>query len=371
MGKRWICLIMAALLLFGGALAENVGNQLGFEMLRALNDDAKNQVISPISLTFALAMAAEGAQGETQAQMLDALEIDTIEEMIALIEPLRNAGVKIANAAFAKEDLQPLDEYVTTLREMHDAEWFEGLDADSINAWVREKTDGMIEKMIDVMPDAELALVNAVAMDAQWRSAFRSEDTKNEVFHAQSGDIEVPMMHQTMWARYGTQEDIQFVRLAYCDSSLAMYAVLPGEGGVSETLDRLCEQGMDFFAWNEDNAHVELALPKTDIMAENRLNETLIALGMELPFSSIEADFSGISATKNLYIDSILQKARLMIDEDGTRAAVATVIMIAEGAAPITQNVELTFDRPYVIVIAEEETQSVVFAAVIANPSES
>lgn len=371
MGKRWIGLIMAAILLFGGALAESAGNQLGFETLRALNDDAKNQVISPISLTFALAMAAEGAQGETQAQILDALEIDKIEETIALIEPLKNAGVKLANAAFAKADLQPLDEYVTVLRERYDAEWFEGLDADSINGWVCEKTDGMIEKMIDAMPDAELALVNAVAMDAQWRSPFRSEDTQNEVFHAPSADVEIPMMHQTMWARYGTQEDIRFVRLAYCDSSLAMYAVLPGKGGVSETLDRLCEQGMDFFAWNEENAHVELALPKTDITAENQLKETLIALGMEMPFSSIEADFSGISRKTELYIDSILQKARLIIDEDGTRAAAATAIMLAEGAAPMTQNVELTFDRPYVVVIAEEETQSVVFAAVIANPSES
>ena len=149
-----------------------------------------------------------------------------------------------------------------------------------------------------------------------------------------------------------------------------MWIALPGEGvEMDGLLDALAEQGMAYLTGGASEREVDLFLPKFDLTTENCLSDALKALGLEAPFGS-DADFSGISEVP-LKIDEILQKVRVQLDEEGTKAAAATAAMVACMAMlPEEEPVEVRVDRPFAFVIADGETDSVCFAGVVENPVE-
>lgn len=367
-------LICAMLLTAGAALAEAPGNQLGFDVLRALTDGTKNQVLSPVSLAYALAMAAEGAEGATEDEIEKALGTDDLDDWIEKNGPkLTAAGLKLANAAFITGEIRPDADYIEDLKKDFGAEWFEASDdmADKINQWTKEHTDGLIEKLIDgeLDPLSQLVLVNAVAMDAKWSSPFEADATEDGTFHAPDGDVTVPMMHQTLFADYAETDEALILRLTYSDSGLSMLLALPKDNkSVANVLDALSEKGLSYFSFPEEMTNISLTMPKVDLSAKNTLNDALQALGVRTAFTA-DADFSDITKEMPLQIAEVVQKARLVVDEDGTKAAAATEVEIRAMAA--LQEVDFALDRPFVAVIAEEETGTVCFASVIANPAEN
>ena len=368
-------LICAMLLTAGAALAEAPGNQLGFDVLRALTDGTKNQVFSPVSLAYALGMALEGADGATEDEIEKALGTDDLDDWIEHNgSKLTAAGLKLANAAFITGEIQPEADYIEDLKKDFGAEWFEMSDnmADKINQWTKEHTDGLIEKLIDgeLDPLSQLVLVNAVAMDAKWSSPFSADETADGTFHAPDGDVTASMMHQTLYADYAETDEALILRLTYSDSGLSMLLALPKDGqSVTGVLDKLSEKGLSYFSFPEEMTEVSLTMPKIDLSAKNTLNDALQALGVRTAFSD-SADFSDITKSMPLQIAEVVQKARLVVDEDGTKAAAATEVGIRAMAAPLPA-VDFTLDRPFVAVIAEEETGTVCFASVIANPAEN
>lgn len=375
--KKWTSILMALVLLMSGAVCAEeeiavpaAGTRMGFEVLKMLYDGEQNQVVSPVSLACALAMAAQGAEGETRQELLDALDAETPADVAAQLSPLADAGLKLADAAFLVNDLIPREEYVSALKALFDAEWFDSATAEKINAWVAEKTDGLIERIVDELSDdARLALVNAVAMDAQWARPFDPERTENDTFHTPDGDVTVEFMRDERWADYGERDGVQMLRMRYSDSDLALLIALPEEGCMDEVLDGLCAEGLGYFMFNEEPARVKLSMPKTDISAENGLNDALQALGIKTAFGD-SADFSGISE-EALRIGSVLQKTRLIFDEDGTRAAAATaLIMEAMSMVEPMNVVHFEMNRPFAAVIADERTGAVCFAGIVANPAE-
>mgnify|MGYP004557426783 FL=1 len=363
------------LLTAGAALAEAPGNQLGFDVLRALTDGTKNQVFSPVSLAYALGMALEGADGATEDEIEKALGTDDLDDWIEHNgSKLTAAGLKLANAAFITGEIQPDADYIEDLKKDFGAEWFEmsGDMADKINQWTKEHTDGLIEKLIDgeLDPLSQLVLVNAVAMDAKWSSPFSADETADGIFHAPDGDVTASMMHQTLYADYAETDEALILRLTYSDSGLSMLLALPKDGqSVTGVLDKLSEKGLSYFSFPEEMTEVSLTMPKIDLSAKNTLNDALQALGVRTAFSD-SADFSDITKSMPLQIAEVVQKARLVVDEDGTKAAAATEVDIRAMSAPLPA-VDFTLDRPFVAVIAEEETGTVCFASVIANPAEN
>lgn len=367
-----LLLLLVFLAVIPAANAEAAGNRLGFEVLKALGDGTENQVISPVSLAYALAMAAQGAGSETEKALLEALEVDSAAEAAELTDALQEAGLKLANAAFSASDLEPDEAYVQALQEQFGAEWFaQGEDLEErINAWVAEKTDGLIEKLYDgpIDPETALILLNAIAMDADWASPFRKSDTEDGVFHAPDGEVTVPFMNQTIWARYGERDGVQLLRLEYADSNLVLLLALPEEGGVPQVLDGLAQEGLAYFQLSDETIDVDLSMPKLDISVGESLAQPLQELGLACAFDE-RADFSGISKDVELCIGDVLQKARLVFDEEGTRAAAATSVEITPMMAPIDHaTVRMTLDRPFVAVIADEQTGAVSFASIVANP---
>ena len=375
--KKILSILLCLALLGCAALAEPVaaeaapaaGEKLGFELLKELYRGEGNVMLSPASLTMALGMAAEGAAGETLAAILTALGAEDASELSGVVPE----EIKSANAAFAAPGLQLMEDYIERLNEAYGAEWFD-LDAEvveKVNAWVEKHTDGLIDQLLTEAPDpmTGLILINAIAMDAKWEKPFEAYNTIEDTFHATQGDVTVEMMYQRDFFDYVEKDGVQIIRLPYADSALEMWIALPGEGVEMDNLmDALAAQGMDDLKEGAVEREVDLFLPKFDLTTENSLSDALKALGLELPFGS-DADFSGISGVP-MRIDEILQKVRVQLDEEGTRAAAATAAIVACMAAiPEEEPVEMRADRPFVFVIADAETGSVCFAGVVENPA--
>lgn len=348
------------------------GEKLGFAMLNKLYAGSKNSIISPQSLALALGMAAEGAQGDTLAEILEALDVKDVSQIIASLPE----ELKSANAAFTAPGLVLKDEYIRRLNEAYNAEWFEIDDAvvEKVNAWVQENTDGLIDQLLSEAPGAETAmiLINAVAMDAQWALTFDPENTFEENFTTMNGEMPVMMMHRTGYFDYAEKDGVQMIRLPYADSSLEMWIVLPPdtEDGMPWLLNTLSHEGMFYLKSDAQEAYVNLGLPKMDISDENTLSDVLKQLGVETAFGS-EADFSGMSETP-MCIDSILQKVRVQMDEEGTKAAAATAMIMKDMALREPEyDAEMIVNRPFVFAVSDAETGALCFAGVVENPTEN
>jgi len=378
--KRIIAWMMMLALLMGSALAEAApgsameaygppapGEKLGMELLSMLHVSGENTVLSPQSLALALGMAAEGAQGETLDEILTVLGVQDVSEISAD----KIDGIKDANAAFVAPGLSLKTEYVEKLNERYGAEWFD-MDGDvvaKVNAWVKEHTDELIEELLSEAPNADIGmiLVNALAMDADWAAPFASEATTEETFHAHGGDVLVQMMHQTEFFDYAEKDGMQIVRLPYSTGSLEMWIALPPEGGMFQLLEILANEGMFYLKSDAEKREVILSLPKFDVSDDNILADALKLLGVETAFAD-NADFFSISDTP-LCVDEILQKVRVQVDEQGTKAAAATALMVKEmGLLRPEPPVEMNVDRPFAFVISDAETGSVCFAGAIENP---
>lgn len=374
--KKMISILLCAVLLMGIVLAEETavkpapGEKLGFELLKEIYVEGENSVLSPLSLALALGMAVEGAEGETLAQLLEALGAEHADELAKVTEEIRSA-----NAVFTQPGFPVKQEYINALAEKYGPEWFE-IDEDvvnRVNAWVKKHTDGLIEQMMNDAPASDIAmlLINAVALDADWALPFMKEATYEETFHAPSGDVNVEMMHQTEHFRYTEKDGVQLICLPYADSDLDMWIALPAEGMEMEALlDSLAENGMTYFTEGAANTEVVLTMPKLDISDSHSLVELLKKLGMSLPFGS-DADFSGISDVQ-MCIDEIVQKARMQVDESGTKAAAATIVSmrcmaLAPGMKP--EPVVMKLDRPYFYAITDSVSGAVCFTGVVENPT--
>lgn len=371
--KKIMCLLLCLMLLGGSALAETEvaapGERLGMEILSMLHVSGENTVLSPQSLTLALGMAAEGAQVDTLAALLDALDAESLDKIAAELPE----GLKSANALFVKPGVDLHEEYLQRLNEGYAAERFEmdGNVKEKVNAWVSEHTDELIEEMLSDEPadDIALLLLNAVAMDAKWASPFAAEATDKADFHTANGDVQADMMHQTNYFDYAEKDGAQIIRLPYENGSLEMWIILPAEGGMAAMLETLATQEcLNYLRSDVQTREVVLSLPKFDIADEHSLSYALSLLGLESIFGA-DADFSGMSDVP-LCMDELLQKARVQVDEDGTRAAAATmaamrVMAMQDPELPKEMNV----DRPFAFVIADSESGAICFAGAVEDPT--
>lgn len=355
--KKTVAFILCLLLLIPCARAEN----MAFSMLRALYTSGENTVLSPVSLNTALNMAAEGALGITK------------EELLAFTDDLASGEIASANVLFVSERIALKPDYEQALLDRCAAEAF-AIDeniVENANRWISEKTGGMIENFMQAPPaDTGLVLINAVAMDKEWRFPFDPERTSPEKFFTGDQSLTVPMMRQTEDFLYCEKDGTQIVRLPYKDSALEMWIVLPEENGMPALLDALAEAGPEPFIQDAATREVILSLPKIDITDDNDLVGPLKALGVNAAFAP-EADFSAMSDTP-MRVGSVRQKARITMDEESTKAAAVTqVVMLATALAPDSrpEPIVMTVNRPYLLMIRDGETGALCFNAVVENPS--
>jgi len=381
-----------------GELAELVaGNSaFAFDLYQVLRGEEGNLFYSPYSISVALAMTYAGARGETEEQMADALHFALSQDRLhpafnGLDLELASRGesakgkdsegfrLNIVNAIWGQEGYKFLSTFLDVLAENYGAglrllDFVKAPEKSrvTINDWVSDQTEGRIEDLIPqgVIDElTRLVLTNAIYFNAAWLNPFQEEQTQDGPFHLlDGGEATVPMMHQTELFRYAEGEGYQAVELPYDGSELSMAILLPRPGEFEAFDGSLDAERADAILKELAHKRVALTLPRFEFESDFGLAETLAAMGMPEAFSS-EADFSGMTGNLDLFISDVIHKAFVSVDEEGTEAAAATVVVMALKAMPPTKSVEVTVDRPFLFLIRDIETGAVLFVGRVVNPS--
>ena len=381
--KRFISNVLAvtALLILNSCGTEYEkpveGSQKGFALsffkhVVAISESGENVVVSPYSAGVALSMVAEGAEGQTRVEFDDALNGCLFKA--ADLGSNDTVTVKSANSVWITDDFSVRNRYVSILENDFDAEVVNLDFADpatvrAINNWCSENTEGKINEIVDRLnPGMVMMLINALYFNAPWADAFLEKNTREGVFHAFNGDVQIPMMAKTDRMNYAEYQGAQMVELPYEGGRYAMYVVLPPKGlsidkMISYVNEDLYDQAMSMMTAEK----VRLTLPKFKLETEMILNKTLQNMGIRTAFSSA-ADFKGIFETGPLVLDQVKQKCYIDMSEKGTEAAAVTSIGVRMTSARPETVYTMNVDRPYVFFIADRSNGNILFAGRVARP---
>ena len=361
-------------------------NHFAFGLLReaGARDTASNVFLSPLSASMALGMTLNGAAGETFTGMRAALGFGEMEpaeinaayrSLIDLLLGLdRSVDMRLANSIWLREGFPFHDAFVQSSRTHFDAEvatldFSDPASAGVINRWVDRSTDGKIRKVLDqVDPEMVMYLINAVYFKGTWTQQFDPRQTREAPFQRADGTQQpVQMMHlEDAGVRHLLTPEVQIVDLPYGREAFSMTLVLPGGGQpLEEWAATVDAQRWD--AWMEQlhEGELDVYLPRFRLEYQQVLNETLRALGMETAFDDRAADFSGMSPLgADLYIDEVKQKTFLEVNEKGTEAAAVTSV----GVAPTSLPPSFRADRPFLLVIRERLSGTILFLGTIGAP---
>ena len=339
----------------------------GVRLFKTSMEEGENTLISPLSVLYALAMTANGADGETLAQMEQVLgmDVDNLNSyMLAYLDLLpetKDYKMSLANSIWFKDDpnftveqsfLQTNADYYGA--GAYKAAFDEGTRND-INNWVKEHTDGMIPEILDEIPDeAIMYLVNALAFDEKWADEYEEHQIREGRFTLEDGTRQdVDMMHSEEHAYLEDDLATGFIKY-YKDRKYAFVAMLPNEGvSVSQYVDSLTSEHLRELLNNPQDLTVFASIPKFETEYDIEMSEVLQEMGMTDAFDWRVADFSRLGTYTvdgmNICINRVLHKTFISVTEQGTRAGAATAVeMVAEGAMEIVEFKEVVLDRPFV-----------------------
>lgn len=348
----------------------------------------RNVFVSPASVSIALAMTYNGADGTTREAMARTLELRdmTLDEVnqanLILLSNLAYADSKvklaIANSLWSKETMPFYPDFIERNRRYYGAE-VTSLDfgdptaPDIINGWVNRNTNGKIPEIIEnIPPEAILYLINAIYFKGTWTEEFDPAATRQSDFTLPSGTTNrVPMMHQSGTYPYLETPEFQAVSLGYGDSSrFSMYVFLPGQSSsLAAFHESLTEENWSAWMSRFGKAEGDIGLPRFEIAYEKTLNGILKAMGMEIAFDPNGADFGKmlpVSPMANAYISEVKHKMYVKVNEEGAEAAAATSVEI--GYTSFSPPFTMIVDRPFFAAIRDNQSGTILFMGSITDP---
>ena len=371
-------------------------NDFALDVYQTLSAQDGNLILSPFSMSLALAMTYAGARGETESQMVDTLHFDLPQEQLhpafnALDQDLASRGesksdeqeplqLNIANAVWAEQTYPFLQEFLDLIASNYGAgirladfiNQYESVRKE-INDWVYDETQ---EKIKDLLPegvlssDTRMVLVNAIYFKADWLSQFDANDTYDSPFHLLDGtDVTVKMMNQGTSMPYYQGNGFQAVELPYAGDTSAMDILIPDEGNFEAFESSLNSDLFNKAINGMQPASMMLSLPKFTYESQFNLSDTLKSMGMVDAFDPDQADFSGMTAQNDLFISNVIHKAFVAVDEEGTEAAAATAVIMDTTSAPMFE-VTLTIDRPFIFIIRDKPSGQILFIGRVLNPAQ-
>lgn len=373
-----------------GDVLRNGINHFAYDMYDEL-PEGENLFFSPYSLCTALSLLDVGAGTETKKELEELLGITNPDawnqEMRAYLEKewTDDTYVMTADSIWMQEGkewsetieedfLVPAGYYYKS--ELYEAD-FKGNPKEAVsrmNAWADKNTKGMIQKVVDKLEtDTAMALMNAVYFEGKWEKPFEAAKTYEQTFYGTDGDVQTTMMHQHgEYYAYAEADGIKGISLPYQDSSVVMKVFLPIEedGDIEALFAALSYEEKEALLNSLDTAEKEsianLALPKFTMEKETEdLNEILQNMGMETAFSP-DADFDSIC--EDLYVSQVLHKAKIEVDEEGTKAAAVTVVVTKDECAMPEENpIFFVADRPFLCVLQDTQTGMILFMGRINN----
>ncbi len=366
-------------------------NQFAFDLYSRLSIEKGNVFFSPYSLSSALGMAYEGARDKTAQEMRAVLHLSTdnvdrqsgISTFIHQINrPDKAYELAVANALWAQKTYPFKGAYVSLVKDIYSAEvrnldFKSDLDASrlTINSWVSQHTQNRINDLLppgSISSDTRLILTDAVYFKGQWDTPFRKQFTKPDTFWVDPGQaVQVEMMQLNGKSfNYTDNDQSQILQLPYQGKDLSMLIILPRLKDI-QGLEKMLTLGV-IEQWQDGMAFqkVNVFLPKFRFDSSHQMSDILEKMGMKLAFDGQNADFSGMTGDKGLFIDKVYHKAWIDVDEEGTEAAGATAIGIKALAMrfePLQPKV-FRADHPFIFVIQENKTGHILFMGRVSDP---
>ncbi len=381
-------ILLGAILLMGltiNAMSMNLSDDESFDF-RLLSEIASSQddpiiCVSPLSASVALSMAAEGAKGDTRAEMLKVLGFQNIKELrryyahlLDILES-KESGISLnmANSLWIADDFSVKRRFKSTLRRYYDAEvscldFSEPSSAARINTWCADNTAGKIEEIVQspMDPSLKMLILNALYFKGEWSEAFNPELTHMDKFHGAYGDVETKfMMKNDVKYKYGVSGSAEILEIPYGkDGNYVMDIVLPSEDmNMEEYLEGFTA---DIFNELEESmskrkiSHVRIPLFKAE--CDMSLKGILKNMGIEQAFSS-GADF-GLISREPLMVDQVKQKTFIEVNEAGTEAAAVTSIAFMKSSID-HDRIDFVADRPFIFIIRECNSGIILFNGVV------
>ncbi len=363
----------------------------GFDLYQELKEEKGNLFFSPYSISTALAMTYAGARGQTQREMAEVLHFSLEQEPVhssfsklqSELNAIQDKGpvkVRIANSLWVQEGYHFLDTFFNLNKKYYGA----GLNfvdfatkteatRKTINIWVENKTQQKIKELIKPrMIDSltTLALCNAIYFRGDWLSQFDKKRTMDADFYISTDrTIKVPMMNQKSKFKFKDFSDFSAIELLYEGNDLSMIIFLPKEiDGLAELERNLTNDNVKNWIDKLSNSYeseILVSLPKFKTTCEFELENVLGEMGMPHAFAG--ADFSGMTGKKDLFISKVIHKAFVDVNEEGTEAAAATAVVVEKG---ISRPLTFQANHPFVFLIPENQTGSILFVGRIVDPTE-
>lgn len=360
-------------------------NKFGIQLFKQIvgNEEAKNTMVSPFSISQALLMAYNGADGKTKeefASLLNTKEI-SIDELNKTHQKLSKLLVRhdqkvlfsIANSIWYDNKFPVKKPFVEVNKSYYNAEvsklnFGDIKTVNKINGWVANKTNQKIKKIIDrIDPSEVLFLINAIYFKADWQHKFdKSLTTQKTFITSKNSKIKVPMMVTESSFNYAQNDYGEIVELPYGRGKFSMLLIRPKKK-INELISKINSEKLT--EWNREmnKQKVIVNLPKFEFSYKKELNETLQEMGLLQAFQN-NANFTKISDI-SIKISKVLHKTYIKTDEKGSEAAAVTSIgVVMTSAEP--QKTVITFDKPFVFIIREKDTSTILFAGKVENPLE-
>ncbi len=373
------------------SLAES-NNLFAVDLFKQIQSKSENLIFSPYSIGTVLAMIYSGSGGKTAAEMSEVLYFPTQElldpvestmrESMQATDTMQGTDFRLANAIWAQEDFSFLPDYLARVEKYYDAplslmDFVETSNREEsrkeINHWVEEKTNNRIQDLIQpgiLDASTRLVLTNAIYFNGGWMFPFDTAATFPSLFHTSKQEsIKTDFMHQTRSYPYYEDEEIQAISLPYKNKRMALMVILPKsiEGW------RLISQVINYERINlvisgMGTREVQLALPKFRSELQINLRQELTSLGMGTAFNR-HADLSGMTGEENLYVDEVIHKAFIEVNEMGTEAAAATAAIIGLKSSLRDDPVRFNADHPFVFFLLDRQTGCIIFTGRLVKPS--
>lgn len=379
---------------FDSAFSESTADFM-YDVFKNGLTKGENSLVSPLSVLIALAMAENGAEGETLSQMRsvisNGMETETLNEYLALylstLPGSEAAKLNIANSVWfreapevftsgGKQMFTPNEAFLKKNADNYNADIFSSpfdeTTIKAINDWVNEKTDGTIEKILEeISPYSIMYLVNALLFEAEWADKYLDGSVTEGTFTAIGGEErKVQMMHD-MGNSYIENADFTGFMRSYADRRFGFVALLPKEGeDLYECIDRLTGKELANIVKQNNGDWCNTTMPKFAFDYNIDLADTLIKMGMENAFDPYAAEFDGIgkSEFEKIHISRVIHKTHIKVDQIGTKAGAVTLIEFDFGCAfPESEPKEVVLDRPFVFVIYDFEANIPVFIGTVTD----
>jgi serine protease inhibitor len=342
-----------------------------------------NIMISPLSISSALSMTLNGANGTTSEAMLTALRQNGFTpDMInnsykdlteALLKVDQRILISIANSVWTENNFVVKKPFTDILTEYYnaDARSFDVNDPlvpGKVNSWIESKTNGLIKNMLDKLdPNTVMLLVNAIYFKGKWANQFDKDKTVTATFHRSDGvEVNVPMMKQSTDVKIYNGEGFRMAEFPYGQGNFVMDVVLPDDkNGTSLPFPEVSEASLSLWIAGLNKAKTDVSFPRFKYSFKKELKEILSDMGMGMAFSDF-ADFSKIS-DQSTKISFVLHQAFIETNEEGTEAAAATITGISTTSVIVPQLFNM--DHPFIYLIRETSTNTVLFMGRVSDPT--